>query len=126
MEYFLQLLAHYLIGFYFIFFGFWNIYHWTSITEVMIKRNLPSPFFLLSIAIGLQVIAGFMILSNTGVTLASTVLILFTLFIVFILHPFWYFTGELRKQHMASFVTNLTVTLGALILLATASKIVIS
>ncbi len=126
MENFLQLLAHYLIGFYFIFFGFWNIYHWTPITEVMIKRNLPSPFFLLSIAIGIQIIAGFMIMSNTWIMLASIVLIFFTFFIVFLLHPFWHFTGELRKQHMALFVTNLTVTLGALLLLTTASKPLIS
>jgi len=48
----LYLIGHSLIGFYFIFFGFWNIYHWTPISEVMLKKRLPSPLFLLSIAIG--------------------------------------------------------------------------
>jgi putative oxidoreductase len=119
MEFFLHILAYFLIGFYFIFFGFWNIYHWTPITEVMIKKNLPAPFFLLSIAIGLQIIAGFMIISATLVPIAAILLILFTFFIIFVLHPFWDFQGELRKQHMALFITNLTMTLGALLLLLT-------
>jgi len=36
---------------------------------------------------------------------------------VFILHPFWKFKGEIKKQHMALFITNLTLGLGALVLL---------
>jgi uncharacterized membrane protein YphA (DoxX/SURF4 family) len=121
-NYFLFMLAHLLIGFYFIFFGIWNIYHWTPITEVMIKKNLPAPFFILTIIIGWQFIAGFIIMAGLWVKIAALSLLPFTLFIVFILHPFWHFTGELRKQHMALFITNLTITLGALLLLTTTTS----
>lgn len=113
----LYTLSHSLIGFYFIFFGFWNIYHWKPITEVMLKRQIPSPLLILSIAIGWQIIAGIMLMFGILMKLAALMLIPFTIAIVFILHPFWTFTGELRKQHMALFITNFTMTLGALMLL---------
>lgn len=111
------LLAHFLIGFYFTFFGFWNIYHWASISEVLLRNKIPSPLFILSIAIAWQIIFGMMIICNTFVSIAAFFLIPFTLFIVFILHPFWSFTGQLKKQHMALFITNFTMSLGALLLL---------
>ncbi|MCD6040229.1 MAG: hypothetical protein K0S27_1629 [Gammaproteobacteria bacterium] len=113
----LPLLAHILIGFYFTFFGFWNIYHWISITEVMIQRHLPCPFFLLSFLIAFQIITGVMLMFGILIKLTALALIPFVLIFVFILHPFWKFKGEVRKQHMALFVTNLTMCLGALILL---------
>lgn len=110
-------LSHFLIGFYFIFFGLWNIYHWKPMIEVMIKKNIPSPLFLLSIAIGWQIICGFMIMTGLLVKIAALLLIPFIFLIIFILHPFWDFHGELRKQHMALLITNFTMSLGALLLL---------
>src|SRR5580693_4828423 len=103
----LLLLSHSLIGFYFIFFGFWNIYHWSPMIEVMLNRKLPSPWLLLSIVIAWQVVAGFMILLGIYIKLIALLLIPFSLLVVFILHPFLNFTGELLKQHMALFITNL-------------------
>lgn len=111
-------LAHILIGFYFTFFGFWNIYHWVPMTEVMIQRKLPCPFFLLSLIIAFQIIAGVMLMFGIFVKLTALLLIPFVFAIVFILHPFWKFKGEIRKQHMALFITNLTMCLGALLNIA--------
>lgn len=113
----LPFLAHILIGFYFTFFGFWNIYHWVPMTEIMIQRSLPCPFFLLSFIIAWQIITGVMLMFGILVKLTALVLIPFILIFVFILHPFWKFKGEIRKQHMALFITNLTMCLGALVLL---------
>jgi len=113
----LVFMGHILIGFYFTFFGVWNIYHWKPISEVMLQKKLPSPLLLLSIAIGWQIICGTMIMVGFFVKLAALLLIPFTLMIVFLLHSYWDYKGELRKQHMALFITNLTVSLGALILL---------
>src|SRR5690242_20681697 len=113
----LLLISHFLIGFYFTFFGFWNIYHWKPMTEVMLERHIMSPIMLLSIAIGWQIICGVMIMFGILVKLAAILLIPFTICIVFLLHPFWHYHGELRKQHMALFITNLTMSIGALILL---------
>jgi len=115
--YWLPVVSHLLIGFYFIFFGFWNIYHWKPMIEIMITKKIPSPIFLLSIAIGWQVILGFALFFGVFVKIAALLLIPFTLCIVFLLHPFWNFTGELRKQHMALFITYFTMILGTLLLL---------
>ena len=117
LHYILVLISHILIGFYFIFFGVWNIYHWQPISEIMIQKKLPAPLFLLSIAIGLQIICGLMIMCGFLVKFAAILLIPFTFIIVFLLHSFWDFKGELRKQHMALFITNFTMSLGALLLL---------
>jgi putative oxidoreductase len=113
----LPILAHILIGCYFIFFGFWNLYHWVPMTQTMIQHKLPSPFFLLSFMIGFQIIAGVMLIFGILIKLTALLLIPFLFALVFLLHPFWKFKGELRKQHMALFTTNLTMCLGALLLL---------
>ena len=110
-------LGHGLIGFYFTFFGLWNIFHWKSIVDVIIQKKLPSPLLLLSIAIGWQVIFGVMIMFGIATKLAAIALLPFVLLTTFILHPFWDFAGDLRKQHMALFITNCTMSLGALFLL---------
>jgi len=113
-------ISHCLIGFYFTFFGLWNIYHWKPISEIMLQKKLPSPLLILSIAIGWQITCGVMIILGFFVKLAALLLIPFTLLIVFLLHSFWDYNGELRKQHMALFITNLTMSLGALIMLLAA------
>jgi uncharacterized membrane protein YphA (DoxX/SURF4 family) len=110
-------ISHFLIGFYFTFFGLWNIYHWKPIAEILLQKKLPSPLLILSIAIGWQIICGIMIMFGFLVKIAAFLLIPFTILIVFILHSYWDFKGELRKQHMALFITNFTMSLGALILL---------
>ncbi len=110
-------ISHFLIGFYFIFFAVWNIYHWEPMIEVMLHKKIPSPLFILSIAIGWQMICGIMIMFGFLIKFAALLLIPFTVLIIFMLHSYWDFKGELRKQHMALFITNFTMSLGALILL---------
>lgn len=113
----LLILAHFLIGFYFVFYGFWNIYHWIPILEVMAKRGIPHPYFLLPLGILLQVIAGFMIIFNLYAVFAALALIPFTIIVVMIFHPFWIYRGELRILNLSIFLANMTVTLGALLLI---------
>ena len=110
-------LGHGLVGFYFTFFGLWNIFHWKSIIDVITRKKLPSPILLLSIAIGWQVICGVMIMFGIATKAAAIALIPFVLFTIFLLHPFWKFSGTIKKQHMALFVTNCTMVMGAIILL---------
>lgn len=117
LHFILLVISHILIGFYFTFFGVWNIYHWKPITEVMLQRKIPSPLLLLSIAIGWQIICGVMIMFGILIKLAAFLLIPFTVLIILMLHSYWNYRGELRKQHMALFITNFTMSLGALMLL---------
>ena len=58
----LTMLTHFLIGSYFVFFAIWNIYHWNRIIEIMSKDNFPHPYLLLSVGIGWQAVAGFMLI----------------------------------------------------------------
>ena len=110
-------LAHILIGSYFVFFGFWNIYHWYSLIEVLLEKHIPLPWLAMSFGIAWQVIAGFMIMFGIYVKFAALSLILFTLLAVYLFHHFWKFKGEHRKHSLILFVTNLSITLGALLLL---------
>jgi len=109
--------GHFLIGFYFVFFGVWNIYHWRPTIDIMLEDRIPSPIFCMSIGISCQIILGVMVMCNIHIKLAALLLIIFILFSIFIFHPFWKYTGEKKKNHMNKFMDNITVTLGALILL---------
>ena len=114
---YLPILGRIMVGFYFAFFGFWNIYHWTPLLWIMTKKDIPHPYLFLSFGIMWQIIMGCMIIIGLYTKLAALLLIPFTLLSVFIFHTFWDKQHELRKLNMSLFVTNLTVTLGALLLL---------
>jgi putative oxidoreductase len=113
------MIAHVLIGFYFAFFGFWNVYHWRPITEEMLQRNIPQPFLILSAGIFWQTVTGFMIMFSIYVKLAALLLIPFTIMSVFIFHPFWNYRGEHRRLNFSFFMANLTMSVSALLLLLT-------
>lgn len=113
----LPFLAHFLIGFFYAFFGFWNIYHWRPSLDVMMNKGIPHAYFVLTIGIACQVLAGFMIIFGFFTKLAALVLIPFTIIAVLIFHPFWKMKGEHRALNMSIFIANLTMSLGALLLL---------
>lgn len=115
---FMIMIAHSLIGLYFIYFGIWNIYAWAPTIEVMVEKNIPYPFFILSIGIAWQVIAGGMIFFGFLIPVAAIALIPFTIISAFMFHPYWKYRGKLHIESLAVFVANMTITLGVLILLA--------
>lgn len=117
MSAYLILAGHILIGFYFAFYGFWNIYHWAPILRTMANRGIPHPYLFLGLGILVQTVAGYLIMFGLYVRLAALFLIPFTLLAIFIFHPFWQFRGETRALNFAIFLANATVTLGALCLL---------
>lgn len=110
-------IAHTLIGFYFAFFGVWNIYHWRPLMEAMVQKNIPHPWLFLSIGIIWQILAGIMIIMNIYAKLAALSLIPFTIIAVCIFHPFWRFSGEHRALNFTIFTVNMTITLAALLLI---------
>jgi putative oxidoreductase len=112
-----QLIAHVLIGFYFVFAGFWNIYHWRPIVESMSQKNIPLPFLVLPCGIFWETVAGFMIMFGIYVKIAALVLIPFTIISVFIFHAFWNDRGEHRALNLSIFLANIFMTVGALLLL---------
>lgn len=120
MSYFIQFIpfiTHTLIGLYFVFFGFWNIYHWQATIGMMVQKKIPHPWLLLSIGIAWQTVLGFMILFNIFVWIAALLLIPFTIIATIIFHPFWQFKNEIRVLNLIIFLTNTIVTVSALLLL---------
>lgn len=114
---FLPSIAHTLIGLYFAIYGVLNIYQWRPTLETMARKGIPHPYFFLSIGIVWQFTAGLLIMIGMLVKIAALSLIPFTVIAVFIFHDFWNHTRELRRESMGMFISNMTVTLGTLILL---------
>lgn len=113
----LPFIGRFLVGFFFFFFGFWNLYHWAPTLSYMRQKKIPFAFLLLALGILLQLITGLMLIIGLYVKIAALLLIVFDVFAVLIFHPFWNFEGEVRRLNTIIFVTNLTASLGALILL---------
>lgn len=114
----LPIVARVLIGFYYAFFGLWNVYHWTPILQTMIQRRIPLPWLVLQAGIVLQVVTGGMIMIGMFAKAAALLLLPFTLIAVFIFHPFWKHRGEQLRLHFTVFTANLTVSVGALLMVA--------
>lgn len=115
----LPVLAHALIGFYFAFFGLWSIYHWVPLLEVLAEKGIPHPYFILPVGITWQIILGTMVIFGIFIKLAALLLIPSTIIAVCIVHPFWLFKGEIRKLNFSIFMANVTISIGALLLLIT-------
>lgn len=113
----LPLLGRVLVGVFFVFFGFWNIMHWQPTLNAMRQKSIPLASLLLAAGIVLQTLCGLMLIVGIYAKLAALLLIPFTVIAVFMFHAFWTFTGEARRLNIAIFVTHLTCTTGALILL---------
>ncbi len=106
-----------LIGFYFFFFVFWNSYHATAALAVMRQIKIPFPLFVFVIGLILQGVTGLLIVFNLFVPVAAALLIVFDVFATFMFHRFWTMDGPLRTLNTIIFIGNLTITLGALLLL---------
>ncbi len=113
----LPFIGRFLVGFFFVFFGFWNLCHWAPTLSYMRQKNIPFAFLLLAVGIVLQIMTGLMLIIGVYVKIAVLLLIVFDVLAVLIFHPFWNMEGQVRQLNTIIFVTNLTATLGALILL---------
>lgn len=111
------MLGRILIGFFFFFFGIWNAYHWKPTLSFMLQKKIPLSGPVLLFGILLQTIMGLMLMLGFYVKIAALLLIPFDIVAVFIFHAFWNFSGEIRRLNMIVFITNLTASLGALLLL---------
>lgn len=120
---FLIALPHILIGFFFIFFGVWNFIYRVPTIVFLKNKHLPFSAMVFYFGIILQILCGLGIMFNYASSLAALLLIPFDIVAVFIFHAFWTYTGEIRRLNMICFITNLTASLGALILLLDITEI---
>ena len=113
----LPFIAHFLIGFFFIYFGFSNFLQRTTIIHVMSEKGIPLASLVFYLGIITQTLCGVLIIVNTMVLFAAIILIVFDIVAVLLFHQFWQLDGELRRLNLIIFITNLTVVLGSLIIL---------
>lgn len=106
-----------LVGFFFVFFGFFNVYHWKPTLEEMSQRGLPHPYLILAFLIGWETVLGFMIIFGLYARLAALLLIPFVVIAAFTFYPFWKFHAERRAMNLSMFVAYMTICLGALFVL---------
>jgi putative oxidoreductase len=113
----LPMMGRILIGAYFAVFGLWNIYHLRPYIKELVDKNFPLPFVALPLGIFWQITAGVMIMFNSYVKVAALSLILFTVLGITLFHDFWNHEGEKRRMNLRLFIANLTISVGALLLL---------
>ena len=83
----------------------------------MSRDGVPLPFLTLQIGIFLQIVTGIMIMMGFYVKIAALLLIPFTIVSVFMFHPFWKHRGELFALNFSVFMANMTISIGALLLI---------
>lgn len=112
-----SVLGRVFIGIFFVFFGMWNSYHWRPTLEAMRQKHIPIASVVLWFGIILETLCGLMLIVGYHTPIAALLLIPFTLVSIVMFHHFWTFSGEIRRLNMLCFITNLTATMGALLIL---------
>ena len=110
--------AKMLIGFFFVYYGISNYLQRKNIIDMMIQKKIPCASCLFYLGIFTQTICGTLIMMNQELALAAIILIIFDIVAVFTFHRFWTFEGELRRLNQIIFISNLSIVIGALILVS--------
>lgn len=116
-SYYAPIVAHFLIGCFFVFFGFINVEEWDYNVQTMKQKKIPFPKLVLFIGITWQIIAGLMVVAGVYLKFAALSLILFTVIAVLMFHSFWRYQGKEREVSRLIFFIHATVTISALLLL---------
>jgi putative oxidoreductase len=111
------MLGEILVGFYFFFFFFWNYCHRKDAMAAMRASHIPFVPFVFGLGLCIQLITGLYIMIGIYTALSALLLMVFAIFATFIFHRFWTIEpGPVRTLNTIIFIGNLTVTLGALLL----------
>lgn len=107
----------FLIALFFMIFGVLNFRSRQSIITAMYEKNIPFARFMFYFGVIFQLLLGAAIMIDMYTSFAAIGLIIFDIVAIFIFHPFWKMTGELRRLNQIIFITNSTIVIGALLLL---------
>ena len=113
-----NLIAKILVGFFFFYYGVSNTFQRKTIIEMMLQKKIPFASAVFYLGVITQTICGMLIMCNQFLELSVSLLIVFDIVAVFVFHRFWTFEGELRRLNQIIFISNLTIVIGALILVA--------
>jgi putative oxidoreductase len=116
----LILMGRFFLGLYFLQAGVRNFGKIPLHTGIIGKRGVPMPREALFVALAVQVLGGLSVALSIFPAIGAVGLILFTLGASLLYHDFWRFSGEERMSHFGSFMTNLALIGGFLLVIATA------
>ena len=92
---------------------------WQGTVQVLADKGLPAPEALLSVAVGLELVGGVMLVLGLFARWGAVALLLFIVPVSVIMHNFWALPeGEQRMGEMISFMKNFTIAGGLLFVLA--------
>ncbi len=92
---------------------------WQGTVQMLADKGLPAPDALLSVAVGLELVGGVMLVLGLYARWGAVALLAFIVPVSLIMHNFWALPeGEQRAGEMISFMKNFTITGGLLFVLA--------
>jgi putative oxidoreductase len=109
-----------LLGVYFLQAGIRNFGKIPLHTGIIGKRGVPMPREALLVGLAVQVLGGLSVALSIFPAIGAVGLILFTIGATLLYHDFWRFPAEERMSHFNSFMTNLALIGGFLLVIATA------
>lgn len=113
----LPVVGRLLVGFFYLFFSIWNINNFVATVHIMVDKKIPLAKIILALGIILELVCSILILMGVYVKLAALLLIPFVIIVVNIFHPFWKFSGNERALNLFCYITHMTSSIAALILL---------
>ena len=111
-----------LLGLYFLVPGISKFTAWDKNIELMQHHNMSYVEPLLVIAGITNIVLAVLLLANRYVALAAYASVLYVIVINLNLHDFWNFTGLEAKHETQSFVKNLAILAGLLVLAGTSKR----
>lgn len=109
------MVSRFLIAIFFIIFGVLNFKARTAIITVMREKRIPLAGLIFYFGVVYEMLFGIAIALDVYTSFAAIGLIMFDVIAIFMFHPFWTMTGELRRLNQIIFITNSTIVIGALL-----------
>ncbi len=91
---------------------------WQGTLQMMTDRGLPMPDALLSIAVGLELVGGVLVVLGLYARWGAVVLLLFLVPVSVIMHNFWAVPEDQARMQMINFMKNVSISGGLVFLLA--------
>lgn len=110
-------LARLFLALYFVVGGCFDFYLRQDLLNLMQQKKLPPNLLLLTSCVALKIIFGIALIFNFHAAIAAVVLALFTLIANVIFHNFWAAEGKKKIFETNSFLVNLAVIGGLLLII---------
>lgn len=111
------LIARICISSLFIWAAFEKLVHWGKTVEYVKQKNIPYATLALPLAIAIQVLGGLSLLLGYQVRIGALILILFIIPAAIRFHDFWNLEGSVRLMEKASFMKDVALFAGLIMIL---------